>query len=169
MGSKVHAQTANCLPRSPACLWAYFRIDLLRMRKPWKVAPDPSHPKSQEKHTLWRSTSTFFNQHIARRAWLQAGRMWRPSDVTPIFFALIHKMNIRCLLLGGRSHEQGMRPCNIMVELCPGPWFDQMKTEISKSVWNESEGGWLDPRSKLDEIQSTIGTHEAVVYCPMID
>ena len=29
------------------------------MRKPRKVAPDPSHPKSQEKHTLWRSTSTF--------------------------------------------------------------------------------------------------------------
>ena len=29
--------------------------------------------------------------------------------------------------------------------------------------------GWLDPRSKLNEIQSTIGTHEAVVYGPMID
>ena len=30
-------------------------------------------------------------------------------------------------------------------------------------------GGWLDPRSKLNEKQSTIGTHEAVVYGPMID
>ena len=29
--------------------------------------------------------------------------------------------------------------------------------------------GWLDPRSKLNEIQSTIGTHEAVIYGPMID
>ena len=29
--------------------------------------------------------------------------------------------------------------------------------------------GWLDPRSKLDEKQSTIGTYEAVVYGPMID
>ena len=29
--------------------------------------------------------------------------------------------------------------------------------------------GWLDPRSKLNEKQSTIATHEAVVYCPMID
>ena len=28
---------------------------------------------------------------------------------------------------------------------------------------------WLDPRSKLNAIQSTIGTHEAVVYGPMID
>ena len=44
-----------------------------------------------------------------------------------------------------------------------------MKTEIGKGVWNESEEGWLDPRSKLNEIQSTIGTHEAVVYGPMID
>ena len=44
-----------------------------------------------------------------------------------------------------------------------------MKAEIGKGVWNESEEGWLDPRSKLNEKQSTIGTHEAVVYCPMID
>ena len=28
---------------------------------------------------------------------------------------------------------------------------------------------FLDPRSKLNEEQSTIATHEAVVYCPMID
>ena len=44
-----------------------------------------------------------------------------------------------------------------------------METEIGKGVWNESEGGWLDPRSKLNEKKSTIATHEAVVYCPMID
>ena len=31
------------------------------------------------------------------------------------------------------------------------------------------ERGWLDPRSKLNAIQSTIGTYETVVYCPMID
>ena len=36
------------------------------------------------------------------------------------------------------------------------------------SETNQKEG-WLDPRSKLDEKQSTIGTNEAVVYCPMID
>ena len=34
---------------------------------------------------------------------------------------------------------------------------------------NKIRGGWLDPRSKLNEKQSTIGTHEAVVYGPMID
>ena len=44
-----------------------------------------------------------------------------------------------------------------------------MEFERGKDVWNESEEGWLDPRSKLNEKQSTIGTHEAVVYCPMID
>ena len=55
------------------------------MRKPRKVAPDPSHPKSQEKHTLWRSTSTFLiNTSRGEPGW-QAGRVWRPSDVTPIF------------------------------------------------------------------------------------
>ena len=32
------------------------------------------------------------------------------------FFTLIHEMNIRCLLLRGRSHEQGMRPWNVVVE-----------------------------------------------------
>ena len=31
------------------------------------------------------------------------------------------------------------------------------------------EGGWLEPRSKLNEKQSTIATHEAVGYYPMID
>ena len=34
---------------------------------------------------------------------------------------------------------------------------------------NEMERGWLDPRSKLDEKQSTIGTYETMVYYPMID
>ena len=29
--------------------------------------------------------------------------------------------------------------------------------------------GLLDPRSKLNEKKSTIATHEAVVYYPMID
>ena len=39
----------------------------------------------------------------------------------------------------------------------------------SKDAWNELEEGWLDPRSKLNEKQSTIGTYEAMVYGPMID
>ena len=31
------------------------------------------------------------------------------------------------------------------------------------------KNNFLDPRSKLNDKQSTIATHEAVVYCPMID
>ena len=44
-----------------------------------------------------------------------------------------------------------------------------MKAEIGEGAWNESEEGWLKPSVKPKEKQSTIGTHEAVVYCPMID
>ena len=60
MRSWAHAQSTKRLPRSPACRWTYFRVDLLRMRKSWKVVPDPSHPQSQEKkHTRFRSTHNF--------------------------------------------------------------------------------------------------------------
>ena len=40
---------------------------------------------------------------------------------------------------------------------------------VEKMSETNQKEGWLDPRSKLNEKQSTIGTHEAVVYCPMID
>ena len=40
---------------------------------------------------------------------------------------------------------------------------------MAKMPENEMERGWLDPRSKLNEIQSTIGTYETVIYGPMID
>ena len=43
------------------------------------------------------------------------------------------------------------------------------KWSTAKVSENELQEGWLDPRSKLNEIQSTIGTHEAVIYGPMID
>ena len=43
------------------------------------------------------------------------------------------------------------------------------KLSAAKVSETNQKEGWLDPRSKLDEIQSTIGTHEAVVYGPMID
>ena len=40
---------------------------------------------------------------------------------------------------------------------------------MEKGVWNESEGGLLDPRSKPNEIKSIVTTNEAVVYYPLID
>ena len=39
---------------------------------------------------------------------------------------------------------------------------------VKVSETNQKEGR-LDPRSKLNEIKSTIATHEAVVYYPLID
>ena len=42
------------------------------------------------------------------------------------------------------------------------------KLNAAKVSETNQKEGWLDPRSKLNEKQSTIGTHEAVVYCPMI-
>ena len=45
-----------------------------------------------------------------------------------------------------------------------------MEVHIGKGAWNESEErGRLNPRSKLNKKQSTIGTHETVVYGPMVD
>ena len=43
------------------------------------------------------------------------------------------------------------------------------KLSAAKVSETNQKEGWLDPRSKLDEKQSTIGTHEVVVYGPMID
>ena len=62
-----------------------------------------------------RLIMNFLIMQRTRGAWLQVGRVWGPSDVTPIF-TLIYKMKIRGLLFGGRSHEQWMRPWNVMVE-----------------------------------------------------
>ena len=44
-----------------------------------------------------------------------------------------------------------------------------METENGKGVWNESEGGLLDTRSKLNEIKSIVTRNEAVAYYPLID
>ena len=43
-----------------------------------------------------------------------------------------------------------------------------MDMNQGKRIWNELEGRWLDPRSKLNKIQSSMATHEAVFYYPMI-
>ena len=47
-------------------------------------------------------------------------------------------------------------------------WLDENGNwqKCLQQIWIE---GWLDPSMKPNEKQSTIGTHEAVGYCPMID
>ena len=46
--------------------------------------------------------------------------------------------------------------------------FHRRKWKMAKAPENRKRGR-LDPRSKLDEIQSTIGTHKTVIYYPMMD
>ena len=41
--------------------------------------------------------------------------------------------------------------------------------KLAKVSETNQKEGWLDPRSKLNEKKSTIATHEAVVYYPLID
>ena len=40
---------------------------------------------------------------------------------------------------------------------------------VAKMAETNQRRGWLDPGSKLNKKQSTIGTHKTVVYGPMID
>ena len=40
---------------------------------------------------------------------------------------------------------------------------------VAKMSETNQKEGWLDPSMKPNEKQSTIGTHKAVVYGPMID
>ena len=40
---------------------------------------------------------------------------------------------------------------------------------VAKMAETNQRRGWLDPGSKLNEKQSTIGTRKTVVYGPMID
>ena len=89
-----------------------------------KSSPRPlaSAEVHEKTHCMEVRINFFFLMNISNRAWWQAGRVWRPSDVTPLTLIGEHKK--WCLPLGGRRHEQGMRPWNIMVELCLGPWFD---------------------------------------------
>ena len=80
-----------------------------------------------------------FNDRV--KPWIQVGRMWHPSDITPIFFTLKHEINRRCLLPGGRSHERWMRPFDIVVITCVWPWFDVREFDGGQSDWNELNRG----------------------------
>ena len=114
------------------------------MRKLRKVVPDPSHPKSQEKHTLWKSTSTF----LINTSRIEPGykRDVCDAQMTSRPFTLIYGLNIRCSLPGGRSHEYWMRPFDIVVVTCVWPWFDEREFDCGQSDWNELNGGMV--RSK---------------------
>ena len=44
-----------------------------------------------------------------------------------------------------------------------------INNDVNQNGWLKRKEGWLEPRSKLYQKNSTIGTHEAMSYCPMID
>ena len=66
------------------------------------------------------------------------------------FFTLIYRLNIRCLLPGGRNHERWMRPFNIVVVTCVWPWFDEREFNRSQSDWNELNGGMVRSKKQTE-------------------
>ena len=90
-----------------------------------KNSPSPfASQKSRKTHTVveWKKSFLWFNEKTNLEPGWQAGRVWRPSDVTPLTLIGEHKKG--CLTLGGRSHERWMRPFDIVVETCEWPRFD---------------------------------------------
>ena len=63
----THAQTMKRSPRPLASL-----------KSPWK-------------NTLYGGQHQSFLMNVPRRTWVQAGRVWRPSDVTPMVFYNFNK------------------------------------------------------------------------------
>ena len=122
VGTCADRQLSPQVPRMPGSL---FPRRPTAHAQTAKSSPRPlASQKSRKTHSM-EVNIHFFNQHIANRAWNDKRDVCDVQMTSrPFFFTLIHEINIRCLLLRGRSHEQGMRPWNIMVELCPGPWFD---------------------------------------------
>ena len=114
VGTCADRQTTPQVPRIPVSL---FPRRPTAHAQTTKIAPDPSHPKSQEKHTVVEWKIIFCD--LMKK---QISNLVDKRDVCDVrvtsrpFFTLIHIMKIGCLLPGGRSHEQGMRPSNVVVE-----------------------------------------------------
>ena len=90
-------------------------------RSPRPLAFPSVHKKRT--HTLyWRQHHCISFNESRQCPKLQAGRVWRPSDVTPL--TLIGKHKKGCLLHGYWSHVMRMRPWNVMVESCEWPRFE---------------------------------------------
>ena len=81
-----------------------------------KRSPSPLASLSVHKntHCIEDKITALVLMNVPRRAWLQAGRVWRPNDVTPLTLISEHKK--WCLLPGYWSHVMRMRPWNVMVE-----------------------------------------------------
>ena len=116
-----------------------------------------------KKKLYWGQNHLFGFNRLSTVAWLQAGRVWGPSDVTPLIFNTHSKCRV---IASWRKKSWAMdeaMECNGWTLTLTMVWLN------GKGVWNESEGGLLDTRSKLNEIKSIVTTNEAVVYYPLID
>ena len=113
VGTCADRQTTPQVPRIPM---STFPRRPTAHAQTLKTSPRPlASPEVHEKHTVWRSKSTFFNENLDSS--LVTSGTYVTSKRRHALDDLIHKVNVRCLLPGGRRHEQWMRPWNIMVEL----------------------------------------------------
>ena len=136
-----------------------------------KSSPRPlTSQKSRKTHSCRVKKIIFlwFNEKNKSRTWLTSGTCvtskWRHAlDINEwtkeMVFASWKKKS------WALDEANGYSGCNLWMTMV---WLKGNLTQQRCLKTNQKEG-WLDPRSKLNEKQSTIGTHEAVVYCPMID
>ena len=92
MRSHVNGVVGPCADRQNTPQVSHIRMSLFPRRptthaQTTKISPSPlASLEVHEKYTVLRSTSTFFLMTISNGAWWQVGRVWRPSDVTPMRF-----------------------------------------------------------------------------------
>ena len=69
--------------------WAHVTM----MTYPMPIFGHPVHVTPWEKNThtkCWIHILRIVLLNVPRKAWVQAGRVWRPSDVTPMFYINTH-------------------------------------------------------------------------------
>ena len=119
-------------------------------------------------HKRWIHIFHIVLMNIPRRTWVQAGRVWGPSDVTPMVFYNFNTWTEE------KVFASWLKRSYVWVEATEYNGWIRWKTRAWSGV-NQYEKKCLrkkqclEPRSKMKDKQSTIATHEAVVYYPMID
>ena len=88
VGTCADRQTTPQVPRIPM---STFPRRPTAHAQTLKTSPRPlASPEVHGKTHCIEVKINFFNQQIASGTWWQAGRVWRPSDVTPIFYINTH-------------------------------------------------------------------------------
>ena len=121
VGTCADRQTTPQVPRIPVSL---FPRRPTAHAQTTKSSPRPLASQKSRKTHCFRVKKIIFviKWKTNLEPGLQAGRVWRPSDVTPLI--LMNEQKKWCLPLGRKSHERWMRPFDIVVVTCVWPWFD---------------------------------------------